>query len=163
MWTTLLLAAVIQFDAADELSSLLERVRPVHSTKDRLAALKKLSRIGEEDSKRTIAALAPFAREEDAKIRELAVLAIGISGSDRLACPLPVVKALTDRAKTVRLAGATVLSFYQRYQRNLHCKCQSCVGSDAIETNRRSIGSGDPSDQPDQPCFLNEPVRRKQH
>lgn len=115
MWIHLLLAALFPFDAGDELSSLLEQARPPHPKKVRVAALKKLAEVGNNDPKRTIAALTPLAHEKDDEIRELAVSAIGVSGFNRLPCPMAVVKALRDPVKPVRNAAAQIIFAYEQF------------------------------------------------
>jgi hypothetical protein len=111
MLILLLIALTVQVDTTDELSSLLEQAKPTNTKIVRLAALKKLKDVGKADAKRTCTALAAYAREDDTEIRNGAVLAIGLSAVDRIACPLAIINAFDDDDddETIR-ANATSLS-----------------------------------------------------
>lgn len=138
MYVLILVALAGQTDAADELSSLLERARPSHSKTIRLAALEKLADAGAKDPKRTCASLAPYAGEKDAEIRRKALLAIGLSGSGRIACPLPVVKALNDEDERIRAGAAAMLALYERYPKEAIPILFAAVESDDLDV-RSSI------------------------
>jgi hypothetical protein len=111
----LLLALAVQVDAADELSALLERAKPTNSKSVRLAALKKLKEVGKHDAKRTCASLAAYAREDDVEIRNGAVVAIGLSAVDQIACPLAIIKAFNDDDATIRTNATSVAGLFKRF------------------------------------------------
>ncbi|MBW3542423.1 MAG: HEAT repeat domain-containing protein [Planctomycetes bacterium] len=115
MLTIILASLIVQVDVAEELPLLLQQAGPSHAKEIRLAALDKLIGVGGKDPKRTLESLAPYAREDDAEIRQKVVTVIGASGDT--ICPLPVVEALDDRDEGVRSAATTVLAIYHRFPR----------------------------------------------
>jgi rRNA-processing protein FCF1 len=115
MSLSLLIAFAVQVDTADELSSLLERAKPTNSKAVRLAALKKMKEVGKNDAKRTSESLAAYAREDDTEIRNAAVVAIGLSAIDRIACPLPIITAFNDDDATIRTNATSVAGLFKQF------------------------------------------------
>lgn len=115
MLKLLLLTLLLQANANDELSTLLEQAKPSQPKQVRMEALQKLSRTGKKDPERVLKALEPMVQAKDADIRYGAIIAIGLSGIEKTPCPLCVVKALNDDDERIRYNAGTILSLYQKF------------------------------------------------
>jgi HEAT repeat protein len=111
----LLIVLLAQADTADELTRLLERAGPANAKAERILALEELTEKGKKNPQRTCAALAPYAKDEDAEIRLKVLIAIGISAAEQRECPIPIAQALADEDDAVRGNAAAMLGFYTRY------------------------------------------------